>query len=93
MNDPTLIDKFVGEGNINEENAFDYHKSNVLEPNYKHEISRTSQIDKAEMNHPSVRENWARAGEPYIVPQMSDSERNLKIKRFQKPTSGANHGH
>ncbi|HHE5561883.1 TPA: hypothetical protein ACPEZ1_004560 [Enterobacter hormaechei] len=40
MNDPTLIDKFVGEGNINEENAFDYHKSNVLEPNYKHEISR-----------------------------------------------------
>ena len=35
----------------------------------------------------------ARAGEPYIVPQMSDSERNLKIKRFQKPTSGANHGH
>ncbi|MFP1497987.1 hypothetical protein ACLB1Q_34635 [Escherichia coli] len=48
MNDPTLIDKFVGEDNINEENAFDYHKSNVLEPNYKHEISRTSQIDKAE---------------------------------------------
>ncbi|EFG3097677.1 TPA: hypothetical protein HIF88_003779 [Escherichia coli] len=93
MNDPTLIDKFVGEDNINEENAFDYHKSNVLEPNYKHEISRTSQIDKAEMNHPSVRENWARAGDPYIVPQMSDSERNLKIKRFQKPTSGANHGH
>ncbi len=45
------------------------------------------------MNHPSVRENWARAGDPYIVPQMSDSERNLKIKRFQKPTSGANHGH
>ncbi|MGT7092342.1 hypothetical protein ACRW5D_26080 [Escherichia coli] len=33
MNDPTLIDKFVGEDNINEENAFDYHKSNVLEPN------------------------------------------------------------
>lgn len=93
MNDPTLIDKFVGEDNINEANAFDYRKSNVLEPNYKHEISRTSQIDKSELNHPSVRENWARAGEPYIVPQMSDSERNLKIKRFQKPTSGANHGH
>ncbi|HBY5500391.1 TPA: hypothetical protein MIY22_23865 [Klebsiella pneumoniae] len=60
---------------------------------YSAHLFRTSQIDKAEMNHPSVRENWARAGEPYIVPQMSDSERNLKIKRFQKPTSGANHGH
>jgi len=93
MNDPTLIDKFVGEENINEENAFEYRKSNVLDPNYKQEISRASQIDKVELNHPSVRENWARAGEPYIVPQMSDSERNLKVKRFQKPKSGDHHGH
>ncbi len=53
-------------------------KVTFLEPNYKHEISRTSQIDKAEMNHPSVRENWARAGDPYIVPQMSDSEPKSK---------------
>jgi hypothetical protein len=29
--------------------------------------------------------NWARAGQPYVVPQMTEQEKKIKVKRYLAP--------
>lgn len=41
----------------------------------------------------STDESWVKAGQPYIVPQLKDSERQIKIKRYLAPQNGAENGH
>lgn len=49
--------------------------------------------DESDKSGLTVGDKWPRAGEPYIVPQMTEYERNLKVKRFQQPKNGVNNGH
>jgi len=86
LNDPTLAKKFV-------ENT---HESDMQSG--MSEVGSTNHgINSAPFEYErsglSYSDKWPRAGEPYIVPQMTENERNLKVKRFQKPKSGVNNGH
>lgn len=89
LSDPTLADKFVrsttasdSRREVNDINEFVPRDNGV---NFVHD-----EFDKSGL---TVRDKWPRAGEPYIVPQMTETERNLKIKRFQQPKNGVNNGH
>ncbi|MGV7963679.1 plasmid transfer protein HtdO [Photorhabdus tasmaniensis] len=89
LNDPTLATKFVGQGDVNESKPGGHDKSHGSPSN-----AGVNSIHKGtDSDISSSRDNWPRAGEPYIVPQMTESERNIKVKRFQQPKSGVNHGY
>ncbi|HAX7126944.1 TPA: hypothetical protein JTN94_003744 [Escherichia coli] len=89
ISDPTLSQKFVGSSTEFEAR----HGVNEIKGNG----SRTNGMNLVPVNSDNseltVKDKWPRAGEPYIVPQMTENERNLKVKRFQQPKSGANNGH
>lgn len=86
LNDPTIAKKFVE--NTHESDM----QSGINEVGYTNHGINFVPVE-SERSGLSNGDKWPRAGEPYIVPQMTENERNLKVKRFQKPKSGVNHGH
>ncbi|EBG2148445.1 hypothetical protein FIP36_17015 [Salmonella enterica] len=92
LKDPTIEQKFVGsESGVLE--SKDEQKAQLKKtdgPGYNRDRKKTEPV--VDTKPPAIRDNWAKAGQPYVVPQMSESERSIKIKRFLPPKSGANNG-
>ncbi|MBL5885662.1 hypothetical protein I7V28_19355 [Lelliottia amnigena] len=89
LNDPTLESKFVGSPASNSRND-----NGAL--NSKTQIRKENELDgighhagNSVMNSHESHDTWVHAGTPYIVPQMSQAERSIKIKRLLPPQSGA----
>lgn len=89
LSDPTLADKFVGSTSASDGR----HEVNEIKGFGPRDNGMKSVHDEFDNSGLTVRDKWPRAGEPYIVPQMTENERNLKIKRFQQPKNGVNNGH
>ncbi|ENR9963981.1 hypothetical protein ACEXTD_002965 [Salmonella enterica] len=89
ISDPTLAQKFVGSSIEFEERG----RVNELKEVGQRNNGMNFVPIESESTGLMVRDKWPRAGEPYIVPQMTESERNLKVKRFQQPKSGVSNGH
>ncbi|EFR0233174.1 hypothetical protein DL738_12170 [Escherichia coli] len=89
ISDPTLPQKFVGSSTEFEERP----RFNDLKEVGQRNNGMNYVPVESENSGLKARDKWPRAGEPYIVPQMTENERNLKVKRFQQPKSGVNNGH
>lgn len=89
LSDPTLADKFVRAINVTDERR-EINEKKEFGPQKDFVISGHNESHKPDL---TLKDKWPRAGEPYIVPQMTENERNLKVKRFQQPKNGVNYGH
>ncbi|ELC0619851.1 hypothetical protein RII56_004125 [Salmonella enterica subsp. enterica serovar Cannstatt] len=89
ISDPTLADKFVGSST----ESVGRHEVNVIKELGTQNNGSKFVHDESDKSSLTVGDKWPRAGEPYIVPQMTEYERNLKVKRFQQPKNGVNNGH
>ncbi|MGS0371328.1 hypothetical protein ACUOJG_18145, partial [Escherichia coli] len=89
ISDPTLADKFVGSST----ESVGRHEVNVIKELGTQNNGSKFVHDESDKSGLTVGDKWPRAGEPYIVPQMTEYERNLKVKRFQQPKNGVNNGH
>ncbi|HAS0791049.1 plasmid transfer protein HtdO [Enterobacter hormaechei] len=89
ISDPTLAQKFVGSSTEFES------RRGVKEIKEVGSLNNGKDFAPVESDNSGLnfKDKWPRAGEPYIVPQMTENERNLKVKRFQQPKSGVNNGH
>ncbi|MCG0456583.1 hypothetical protein L6R44_10745 [Enterobacter cloacae complex sp. ECC445] len=92
LNDPTLENKFVGSpasNNSTDDGALN-RKTRIREEN---ELNGTghhtgNSVMNSNESH-DAHDTWVHAGTPYVVPQMSQAERSIKIKRLLPPQSGA----
>jgi hypothetical protein len=90
LSDPTLEHKFVGNdgGAKKDERTVD----NSTRTNESIGSSSVASGAEIELVVPAPNDSWVKAGQPYVVPQLSQSERSQKIKRFLPPKNGADNG-
>ncbi|MCW2456415.1 UNVERIFIED_ORG: hypothetical protein M2414_004172 [Rahnella aquatilis] len=72
MADESMVDKFV---------PSDKNHSKVSK-------NSGSTVQKDQVSDLKIYEgtsNWARAGQPYVVPQMTEQDKKLKVKRYLAP--------
>lgn len=92
LNDPTLESKFVGSpasNNSTDDGALNRNTRN-REENELNGTGHHTGISGMNLNEShDAHDTWVQAGTPYVVPQMSQAERSIKIKRLLPPQSGA----
>ena len=86
--DDSLESKFVSS---KAESSLDQTEKKTNSKKVTSEQLHVQEIDQ--VIHSSNDESWVKAGQPYIVPQLKDSERQIKIKRYLAPQNGAENGH
>ncbi|KAA1186417.1 plasmid transfer protein HtdO [Photorhabdus heterorhabditis] len=84
LSDTTLKNKFVGSDEVEPTTKVQkkYDKADGGRESY-HSVLKSHNVPEPVTF--SSNDNWAKAGEPYIVPQISDQDRQLKIKRYLAP--------